>query len=516
MSSNTEPKPRFIIGLQNQKWHITGAIAELIDNSFGVGRGNGSTVVITHNPRRRMMDVLDNGHGMESLCKIFQLGNTAGRVPGDIGIYGMGGTLALIWAATRVDIWSLRDGKVTYDTVDWIDTIAKNVFPTVSEKWVKATVSNTPPELLELKHGTLIRLHLSKAHSPLYPKFVQRDLATLFAPGFRKGKKIIWRTSGVESDEVILSEPTFVYAKPPISNSGSVIGKHEEELKFSFEIGIVEDLPGSKNGINISFGSRVVVPNSKECFRSQVDAEERYSGNGITGWIDLNEGWQEYFTTTKDGIDDHDAQKALMHAIFLAIKPLLIESEDEKRKVLFEEMQTQLNFTLNGKSKRMVDAAAGDDVDSVEQGRGEGDGEGGTGKGYEGKGRASKEAGTDTKRADPAISTIILEERSNTEMEDALCRAEPFGEDDIIVKVNKDHPAVQTALDAKPANRLALYFLIVREMASVVTEHKKLKSKMFSRTELELIEGATDDNKPRITSRLILEKVRNGKVEEAA
>src|SRR5260370_12400476 len=90
------PKPAFLLAVRNQDWTAAGAISELVDNSFGPGRGNANFVQITYDINHRTLVVRDDGQGMEAVGRLFQLGNTIGRVAGDIGIYGKGGTLSSI------------------------------------------------------------------------------------------------------------------------------------------------------------------------------------------------------------------------------------------------------------------------------------------------------------------------------------------------------------------------------------------------------------------------------------
>lgn len=129
------PKPRMLLGLQNQKWTISGALAELIDNAFGPGRGNADTVRITHDITDRTLTVADNGVGMEYIGRLFQLGNTVGRCAGDIGHYGSGGTQAIIWLAEWVSVATERDGRIMSDRVRWSEilrcrTSATLLYPT--------------------------------------------------------------------------------------------------------------------------------------------------------------------------------------------------------------------------------------------------------------------------------------------------------------------------------------------------------------------------------------------------
>ena len=157
---DTTPKPAFLRAMQNQRWTITGALAELVDNSFGPGRGNADTVDIIHDTKARTVTVVDNGRGMQAIGRLFQLGNTIGRSPGDIGMYGSGGTMAVLWLASRVEIWTLVGASVAHDTVDWAEEIRHDRFPIISDQWRHATVANTPAVLLNNGGGTMIKLHL--------------------------------------------------------------------------------------------------------------------------------------------------------------------------------------------------------------------------------------------------------------------------------------------------------------------------------------------------------------------
>ena len=191
---DTTPSPGFLRALRNQSWTAAGAISELVDNSFGAGRGNADRVVITHDTMSKTITVLDNGRGMNAIGQLFKLGDTIGRTPGDIGEYGSGGTWALLWLANVVDIWSLKNGRVSHDRVDWVAEMQATKFSPVSNEWVIATVNNTPHELLACEHGTLIKIHLNPERDRKVSDAVKKLLASTYAPGLRAGKEIVWRT----------------------------------------------------------------------------------------------------------------------------------------------------------------------------------------------------------------------------------------------------------------------------------------------------------------------------------
>ena len=112
-----DAKPAMLRSFAAMKWTVTGAISEMIDNSFGLGRGNASRCHVTYDPKQRRLTVLDNGVGMNPhVGKLFRFGDAIGRTPGDIGLYGSGGTMAILWLAEKVTVWTLRDGRVNSES----------------------------------------------------------------------------------------------------------------------------------------------------------------------------------------------------------------------------------------------------------------------------------------------------------------------------------------------------------------------------------------------------------------
>ena len=185
MTFDTTPKPYFLQAMRNQSWNMTGAIAELVDNSFGSGRGNAEICEVIYNPRQRTLAVVDNGIGTEAIGRLFQLGNTIGRTPGDIGMYGSGGhdghPLAChrgggVQPPQRPGL--LRQGGV-------VGALAQNRFPQISDRWQKPTLSNCLPELLAHGHGTAIVMKIAPERGKINVSNIRRDLAKMYGPGIR-------------------------------------------------------------------------------------------------------------------------------------------------------------------------------------------------------------------------------------------------------------------------------------------------------------------------------------------
>src|SRR5262249_10989465 len=168
------------------------------------------TVSIFHDLTARTLTVLDNGRGMDAIGRLFQHGNSIGHSIGDIGEYGAGGTKALLWLAARVSIWTLREQMVQHDNVIWKNWFYFDDFDdaNVRHGWHKANSANTPPELLAIGHGTLIKMHLLPTRS-LRVNNIVRDLARFYSTGLRKGRHISWVAcrKGRPEDVTALTDP---------------------------------------------------------------------------------------------------------------------------------------------------------------------------------------------------------------------------------------------------------------------------------------------------------------------
>jgi hypothetical protein len=486
MKFDTTPDPQFLLAMQNQSWTVGGALSELVDNSFGPGRGNADMVTITHNTRKRTITVVDDGQGMEAIGRLFQLGNTIGRTPGDIGKYGSGGTMAILWLASRVTVWTMRNGKVSYDTVDWPTQIRKRQFPQVSNDWVPANVNNTPAELLAFGQGTVIHLQLAKERS-FYASNVQRDLAATYAPASRHGKELVWTTIGRNGGTQILGVPLHA---------------NGQDLSVRGKVGLVKDLPHSRSRVAISYGPRVILK-TRDCYES-LDGEERYVGTGIAGWLDLGEGWQEYLSTTKDRMNDEPLWHALMGHVFKQIRPLLKQVEQDELYLELEELAIDLQQAFDGKFDVSVEDRPKKKMpEDIEFGPAKGDTQ-------EPSDETEDEGDDEIEAKKPARTRIAIWPTSDQDLDGLLCRAELRGGDTIAVLVNKDHEVVAEALKAKPVNRMALNMLTTREIASEIVKEDEVLERLFARHVLETIEQKRENGggEEQYVARLLIDRVR--------
>ena len=505
---DTVPKPAFLRALQNQSWTMSGALSELVDNSFGPGRGNADRVIITNHQKDRWIRVLDNGAGMDNLGRLFQLGNTIGRAIGDIGLYGSGGTMALLWLANRVDIWSLRGGKVTHDSVDWKECIEAGEYPRINGEWEKANESNTPHDLLEQEHGTVIQLWLQRERVLTSNRLnmVSRDLEETYAPGLRSGKEIIWKTEGRNGGYRSLSDPTPSLKKYK-DISGAIALSDDTFLPFEGLAGIIEDLPHSKSAISIGYGARVITT-TRDCF-SSPDEEERYAGTGICGFVDLKEGWQIYLSTTKSGVNDDNIWRALMGHIFSQIRALL-KSRDEARQILLlADLQMSLQSMFSGRSDLEITIRR-PAVPDLESGKGDAE------EKQEHKHRPSV-ANDDAEREakTPALSGIEIAPQTDIQMERCLCRVERRSSS-LIAYVNMEHPDVAESMKSRPANTRALSFLITGQIAEMMAKDDELRREMFPKNVNEQIDSVRGDGVSSYIMRLLVDRVRGHKIEAVA
>jgi len=501
---DTTPKPAFLLAMQNQKWTVAGALSELVDNSFGPGRGNATRVHITHDPKHRTISVLDNGAGMESIGRLFQLGNTIGRSPGDIGLYGAGGTMAILWLASRVEVWTLRDGRVSHDTMCWADHIHAEKFPTVDATWRPTTLANTPLELYELGHGTYIRLHLARSRTFHAPR-VRFELARTYAPAIRQRRELLWTTlakGGVDTQPLCDPLRVLEHARKSVTFDLVVATATGDHLPVHGVIGLIDDLdqPQGHSGIAIGFGPRVITT-TRECYTSP-DGNERYSGTGIVGWLDLGEGWQPYLATTKDAINDQPTWDVLMAHVFEKIRPLLKENQHDRLSLELQDIAIMLQSALDGHAHVEVRAQEKPRTDHGDEG-----GCGGCIVDPTKPQRREDPEAEDSKR-NHGLMHLDVEAVRDTEIDGLLCRATVLGTDALGVSVNGDHGVVQEALEARPINRRLLNQMVVEAIAREIAGNPVLLKRMFPRRVLEMLEERDERDKQGLIVRMLVDRIR--------
>jgi Histidine kinase-, DNA gyrase B-, and HSP90-like ATPase len=501
---DTTPKPAFLLAMRNQRWTVQGALSELVDNGFGPGRGNASRVDIIHDTTNRIITVLDDGQGMESIGRLFQLGNTIGRCPGDIGLYGSGGTMAVLWLASVVDVWSLKNGFVSHDAVDWPDQINRDTYPEISVDWEMATPATTPAPLLSLGHGTMIRIKLSRERT-LIPSNIRRDLFKTYAPALRIGKKLVWTTvtKGKTQEEITLTDPLILPDDPArqikFDLTLEVRGEH---LSVFGSIGMIDDLPLSQSFVSVGYGARVITK-TRDCY-SSPDGSLKFDGTGIAGWIQLGDGWQPYLSTTKDAVNDQPVWDALMGHIFTQIRPLLEKVQEDVFDLTFSDIAVNLEQAFNAQSKANIEVHY-----AKESPPGDLPGTGGRGDDENEPKASARDPGDDTPKESPAICRVKIYRQSDDQMKGVLCRAVIMSDahsQDFGVEVNQDHPSMQEAMKQRPINRMALLAWIVAEIGKELPFHPELLRRVVPKRMLDNILGENDREQGRIVTRLLIDR----------
>jgi hypothetical protein len=485
------PKPAMLRGIQNQRWTPTGALAELIDNSFGPGRGNATIVSIVYDTVDRTLTVTDNGQGMEYIGRLFQLGNTIGRTVGDIGYFGSGGTQAIIWLPEFVSVATERDGMVMQDSIRWADVFELDDFAdvAVSNVWRKGSLG------LPQGHGTVIKMKLLKSRK-LHIGNLVRDLSRLFAPGLRRGKTITWvqARSGDIVDERKLDDPFEVKAAPENTVRFNIVVEHgDEHLPVRGVVSFDDSVSHADSVIHVGFVYREIM-RTRDCFRSD---DEAFDGIGVSGWLDLGDGWQPYLSTTKDGFDNQPLYDALMEHVFGHIRDLLIKAQRKAINFELDNIAVGLQMTFENISKMRVSVRR--EPGAGEPGGIPGEGEGGGG------GEHKPQPHDDGKNKKDAAAHIRLVPENDDKMKGALARAgwDAVG---IFVDLNEEHPYVREAM-RRPVNRPALHHMIIAEIAALLAGDCDLLNKAFRKSVVNELDGCDGQEKIRKLIRYLIDSV---------
>lgn len=509
--SSTRPKPSTLRALQNQPWTVHGAVAELVDNSFGQGRGAATQVTILWNAKTRLLEVLDNGIGMTLIRDLFRLGETVGRRPADIGEYGSGGTMALLYLASEVQIWTLRDGECASGSVRWQDWFTADDFPVVPTVWKRATGRNTPDSLWRKGHGTLIQLKVLPRRKVIDSQ-IRRDLSGLYAPAVRRGYTLRWINAG--HDAIDLVDPIVKLQQSVEFDLVLEVPAADDAVRHfrvTGAIGTIDDLPIERSRVAVSFHHRVIQW-TRECYSHS--SGRKYPGVGVCGWIHLDDSWQGLLSTTKDCIDDSTVWDVLMDAVFERIEPLLRKLEHEKKTLLLEQIALELSELFDG--QRKPDPASYGDLSNEGPIEGPGKGQSGTGPGgrtADGGSRARHEPGEIAGGTAALVSKLEVLFMTDGEMDQQLSRAEVEfrrdGTTGVRAFVNRDHNIIKVAMEQHPVNRMAFAILVGYAVAGQIVIHPGILEAWFGRKLAQWIEGMKPEHRSPSVLRLIMDRFKD-------
>src|SRR5262249_21614160 len=214
---------------------------------------------------------------------------------------------------------------------------------------------------------------------------------------------------------------------------------HGKPLPVHGRVTFGENTPQSESRVQIGFGYRMI-RSTTDCFQSR-DGEEKYAGIGVSGWLDLGEGWQPYLSITKDAIDDAPLYGALMDHVFKSIKPLLQAAERQSFSVQFDDLAIGLEQALNSRAGDVV-VRVGTEMRPLPT-SGNPTGEPPPTDPREPTPeilQPNGQPGDSLKNIAPSLAIIIYQE-SDAALEGTLCQAGIRG-NDIFVAVNRDHTFV--------------------------------------------------------------------------
>lgn len=474
-TTTTIPTPRILLGIRSKKWTVAEALAELIDNSFGEGRGNARNIDVKIDRRRRVVTLIDDGVGTEDISSLFTLGKGAREGGDDIGRYGMGGSEALLWLADKVTVCTLRDGRCSGATVNWTTQINKEEFPTIDTSWRKPSAAYVPVELMAIGHGTYIRIHLHRGHrlpnDGSQRSALRSPISRLFAPGLRSGRHIIW------NDEEL--QPYSPGLGPDALSFSVAVQTDEGQALTAQVMAGACDVSLENSKLAVSYSYRVV--------EETRDGFGNYQGGGVAGSITLGEEWRRYLTTTKDGFADENLRNELMAAVASGLEPMLEQLRRQRASTMFAQIAVRLEATLGGLFKveveRSDEPSMPDDRASELEDASSDD---------ETPDRDETRDRDPDRHNDQGATEIQIQHGSDAELDGRLVAVSVSPGRPIVATVNAEHPHVITALEKQPVNQMLLVSFIVGELSKELIKTPSLltKTKLYTRVQFDELVAA--------------------------
>jgi hypothetical protein len=434
---------------RNKSWHVVQALAELLDNAFGERRGNASAVSIRWNPKARTLAILDDGQGMKDVADLFIFGQGEVSGDGDIGLYGIGGSEALVWLSDYTDVATLRKGRLARNTANWATCIERQEFPEIDNRWRTATATNCPVDLLQAEHGTLIVMWI-RPDLRIYPEVTQERLSRLFGVGLRGGRQITWVTD--QRDGTITETQLHAWSPGALENVVTATATISRGLSARVRAGHVEGLAIANSKLSVNYLYRQV---------KETTAGFGRPVQGAVGDIDLSAEWLPYLTTNKDDIreDCRHLEEALMAEVAVILAPLIEQLQRAKRAKIF----TNVRINLKRKFDRGFEALA----DESTAGRGEASGE------EPGPGPDPGRSRPPRPRRSTRAAEIQIENSTNEALGGLLCKVQ-MDKTQAVAFINEEHPLVLMALDAEPVNQRLLEQILIPALAKEIVEANAL------------------------------------------
>jgi Histidine kinase-, DNA gyrase B-, and HSP90-like ATPase len=467
MMKKAIPTGRILHGIRSRKWTIAEAIAELIDNSFGELRGKAETVTIQWDAKKRVLGILDNGRGMKDVSDLFTLGEGTVSGAGDIGVFGMGGSEALLWLADIAIVETLRadlaGGRVARGRANWKTCVDRQDFPTIDNQWRYATPATCTTELLEWGHGTLILLRLRDGLI-VRPEFIRDQLSRWYGVGLRTGRRIDW-IDGIGEEAVVT--PVQSWNPGEMKDVITATVKISQGLSAQVVAGRVDGLSVRNSKLAVNYLYRQV-KETNEGFGRTVQ--------GAVGYVDLSPEWLQCLTTTKDDIreDCRHLEAELMRQIAEVLRPLIDTLEQAKLEKVFTNVKINLKRKLEAGLQHLTiadpDGLESDVIDiSAEL-------PGGGGNGFDGPGYKRPRK---PRKPEQLAATIEIKQVTDEANEGLLCKViiDRIGEVHTATAfINKEHELVKMALLAEPINQRLLEHILIAALSTEIVKTEALVS----------------------------------------
>lgn len=353
------PKPHMLKSIRARNWHLTGAIAELVDNSLDHGRAKNVRVFIDN---ANGVVVADDGMGMADINDAFWYGSGRDHdTLAQIGKYGVGTKQSTIWLGDLVRVSTVRDGQKYTMSVDWPKWEQAG-------EWPDAYRGSGRPARGD--RGTRVEVRkLARRYAFKTSEKLARDLGHIFAPGVRAGITIqVYHRLAGGKDQLLVVRPFYpADIAKEVEISGMVPVGKGKAWGWRGRAGLSPSLIGDFNAVHIAFRHRFI-ESTREPFGGE-SAPTLY----CEVVLDDSMPWKEALSENKDKIVRY--REELMRSINTEIKDLLKQSAQQASYLALKGMVSPIESHLT-RALRAAGVLYVPPDEEPEEGKGRGEGEG--------------------------------------------------------------------------------------------------------------------------------------------
>lgn len=329
-NKNIAPTAHILRGIANENHDIATMFAEVIDNALDAGSKNVSIEIGKQKDGRpESLLISDDGSGLEDLTKMVRLGDHDDHDTTEIGMWGVGGSIAMIWLGgedSSVQIESNHRGKNRTLYVNWIEC--------GNNKWNIKDGWETPAKAVDVPSGTNIMIRPVARRMPEGARFdaLLEKLGYLYWPALKAhGIKIEIGNNKHRQRVVCWKAPEITDV---VDAQIDVCGK-----KATIHVGIIKaGEETNRRGISIVRKHRVV---------------EKNGGLGcgglpytnISGYVNLSKEWT--LAKHKDKVTDEHRDE-LGDAIFEKIREIVEKAASRTEELELDALNANAESLLNG------------------------------------------------------------------------------------------------------------------------------------------------------------------------